>query len=251
MILGLVGACMLLGAQALEPKCVNYNTNRFEYEHNVIEKLIYLEQFKSENAKKMQVLEQQVQGCITNSHQTSATYVHWGKKTCPNVTGTTQVYTGQAAGGHSSHAGSGEYICLPSDPEYDQYNSVADTSRSLMYGAEYEIHSNPPAFNNLNQNDVACSVCLAGGKSTLMIPGRTSCYSGWTKEYQGYLMGEHYTHQGKGYVCMDKNAEPLHSSFADLNGALFYLVEGRCGTLKCPPYVEGREIACVVCSIRT
>ncbi|KAH3845135.1 hypothetical protein DPMN_087408 [Dreissena polymorpha] len=171
-------------------------------------------------------------------------------RTCPNVTGTTQVYTGQAAGGHYTHPGSGEYICLPSDPEYDQYNDVSDPTRSLMYGAEYETQSNP-AFSNLHQNDVPCAVCLARGKTTLMIPGRTTCYSGWSKEYQGYLMGELHSHHGKGYVCMDKYAEPLHSSVADLNGALFYMVEGRCGTLQCSPYVEGREIACVVCSFRS
>ncbi|KAH3825721.1 hypothetical protein DPMN_127602 [Dreissena polymorpha] len=81
-----------------------------------------------------------------------------------------------------------------------------------------------------------------------MIHGRTSCYSGWVKEYQCYLMGAHYTHHGKGYVCMDTNAEALHDSYADLNGALFYPVEGRCGTLNCPPYVEEGELACVVCS---
>ncbi|KAH3825826.1 hypothetical protein DPMN_127709 [Dreissena polymorpha] len=65
-----------------------------------------------------------------------------------------------------------------------------------------------------------------------MIPGRTSCYNRWTKEYQGYLMAEDYQHHGKGYGCMDRNAEALHSSFADLNGALFFNVEGRCGSLK-------------------
>ncbi|KAH3825714.1 hypothetical protein DPMN_127595 [Dreissena polymorpha] len=64
-------------------------------------------------------------------------------------------------------------------------------------------------------------------------------------------MGEYHSYQGKGYVCMDRNAEALHSSFVDLNGALFYNVEGRCGSLTCPPYIEGAEIACVVCSNTT
>ncbi|KAH3691031.1 hypothetical protein DPMN_193631 [Dreissena polymorpha] len=108
-------------------------------------------------------------------------------KTCPTLTGTTQVYTGQAAGEHYTHAGSGENICFPSDPEYDQYNDVADSLRSLMYGDEYETQSNP-AFSNLHQNDVLCAVCLAKGETTLMIPGRTTCYRGWSKEYQRYLM---------------------------------------------------------------
>ncbi|KAH3825723.1 hypothetical protein DPMN_127604 [Dreissena polymorpha] len=181
----------------------------------------------------------------------ASTYVHWGMKTCPNVTTTTMVYSGQAAGGHYQHTGSGEYICLPNDPEYDRYNQINDDYRSLMYGAEYETGHNPPALGDLYENDVPCSVCFARGKTTLMIPVRTSCYNGWTKEYQGYLMGEYHGSQGKGYVRMDKNAEALHSSYANLNGALFFNVEGRCGTLKCPPYIEGAELACVVCSKST
>ncbi|KAH3792984.1 hypothetical protein DPMN_146486 [Dreissena polymorpha] len=195
---------------------------------------------------------------LTNSTQSpvtprsSSTYVHWGMNTCPNVTATTMVYSGQAAGGHHLHTGSGEYICLPNDPEYDKYNQNNDENRSLMYGAEYETHApitNPPALSDLHDHDVPCSVCLARGKTTLMIPGRTSCYSGWTKEYQGYLMGEYHSYQGKGYVCMDKNAEALNGTDADLNGALLYFVEGRCGNLQCPQYLEGAELACVVCSI--
>ncbi|KAH3754464.1 hypothetical protein DPMN_189139 [Dreissena polymorpha] len=47
---------------------------------------------------------------------------------------------------------------------------------------------------------------------------------------------------------MDKFAESLDSSSADENGALFYPTEGRCGSLRCPPYIGGAELACVVCS---
>ncbi|KAH3825835.1 hypothetical protein DPMN_127718 [Dreissena polymorpha] len=161
------------------------------------------------------------------TQRSASTYIHWGMKTCPSVTATTMVYSGQAAGVHFTHSGSGEYICLPNDPEYDNYNKIHDNERSLMYGAEYEAKPNAPAFGDLNEYDVPCSVCLAHGKTTLMIPGRTSCYNGWTKEYQGYLMGEYHGFHGKGYVCMDKNAEALHSSYTNLNGALFYFVEGR------------------------
>ncbi|KAH3825805.1 hypothetical protein DPMN_127687 [Dreissena polymorpha] len=64
-------------------------------------------------------------------------------------------------------------------------------------------------------------------------------------------MGEYHGSQDKGYVRMDKNAEALHSSYANLKGALFYNVEGRCCTMKCPPYTEGAELACVVCSNST
>ena len=36
----------------------------------------------------------------------------------------------------------------------------------------------------------------------------------------------------------------------DQNGRLLYAVEASChaNSLPCPPYVQGREIACVVCT---
>lgn len=52
------------------------------------------------------------------------------------------------------------------------------------------------------------------------------------------------------YRCVDHNPESLPGGGnTDSNGYLFYMMEGRCGSLKCPPYVDGREIACAVCSL--
>ena len=79
--------------------------------------------------------------------------------------------------------------------------------------------------------------------------GRKTCYKGWKLEYQGYLMAGNYGHQaGSQYTCVDSHPDTLHGGKADKNGKLFYFVEARCGSLKCPPYVEGRELVCVVCS---
>ena len=50
------------------------------------------------------------------------------------------------------------------------------------------------------------------------------------------------------YVCVDKQAEVIPGGHADQDACSFYLVEGICGSLTCPPYVNGRELACVVCS---
>ena len=62
-------------------------------------------------------------------------------------------------------------------------------------------------------------------------------------------MAGHITHvAGTQYTCMDSHPDTLHGGRSDKNGYLFYPVEGRCGSLKCPPYVEGRELTCVVCS---
>lgn len=58
MIRGLIIVGFLLGGEVLgeEPAC--YAPNRFEYEHKVLEKLIYLEQSKADATVKLLHLEQ-------------------------------------------------------------------------------------------------------------------------------------------------------------------------------------------------
>ena len=50
------------------------------------------------------------------------------------------------------------------------------------------------------------------------------------------------------FECMDADPEVIQGGAANLDGALFYPVEGRCGSLPCPNYVNNREVTCVVCS---
>ncbi|XP_078703910.1 uncharacterized protein LOC144928979 [Branchiostoma floridae x Branchiostoma belcheri] len=106
-----------------------------------------------------------------------------------------------------------------------------------MYGAEYEIDTNAP-YNkaSLHEQDVPCSVCYSlSRRAQLMIPARKTCPEGWT-------------HHRTEFVCMDGEPEVLPGGEGNDNGALFYPVEARCGSLPCPPYVEGRELTCVVCT---
>ena len=62
------------------------------------------------------------------------------------------------------------------------------------------------------------------------------------------MAGRHLHAAGTKYTCVDSHPDTLHGGHIDKDGYLFYLVEARCGSLKCPPYVEGRELVCVVCS---
>lgn len=59
-----------------------------------------------------------------------------------------------------------------------------------------------------------------------------------------------YTHERAfNYVCMDQNPEALTGLQSNTNGALFYFVQGNCGTLgRCPPYIQAAELTCVVCT---
>ncbi|XP_062599192.1 uncharacterized protein LOC134260654 [Saccostrea cucullata] len=140
-------------------------------------------------------------------------------------------------------------LCLPRDPQWGSHNNWKDNFRGLLYGAEYKgVYSD--SVSHLVDHDVPCAVCeTIGEKPVIVIPARTSCYSGWKKEYSGYLMSGHHGYQaGSEYSCVDQYPQTVFGGSPRKNGYLFYLVEGRCGSLKCPPYRDGWEITCVVCS---
>lgn len=68
-------------------------------------------------------------------------------------------------------------------------------------------------------------------------------------EYHGYLKAGYYKHLADTtYNCIDEHSDTLHGGHADKDGRLLYHVEARCGSLKCPPYVAGRELVCAICS---
>ena len=178
------------------------------------------------------------------------TYVRWGRTTCPNVTGTELVYTGRAGGSYYNHkGGGGNYQCVTENPDNFDFGAGTQTL-SYMYGAEYEMHGNIPLANRpLTNHDVPCVVCyIAERETVLMIPGKYTCPRKWTREYYGYLMAEHHGHHRSTFECMDVDAETEISGVGDQNGALFYHVEPRCGSLPCPPYEQEKEMTCAVCT---
>ena len=186
-----------------------------------------------------------------------STYVRWGRKSCPGVNGTTLVYSGYAAGSLYSDTGAAaNHICLSPDPIWDHYTDAVD-ALARVYGVEYEFYGSVAdkprhtAFfgKRLDNQDAPCSVCQSPRTNVLMIPGRNACYKGWTLEYSGYLVAGHYNHPAATeYICLDKDPEFNDGGFTDDNGALLYLVEAVCGSLECPPYKNGRELTCAVCS---
>ena len=81
-----------------------------------------------------------------------------------------------------------------------------------------------------------------------MIPARIDCPANWTKEYDGALMTERYSHHRSMFECVDRAAEAVPGSSGNGNGALFYHVEARCNGMPCPPYDDEKELLCVVCT---
>ncbi|KAK3577112.1 hypothetical protein CHS0354_037145 [Potamilus streckersoni] len=182
------------------------------------------------------------------------TYVRWGRTVCPG-NGTELIYKGYMAGTEHRQSGNGpNNLCLPEDPTWAKYqDGTSDTDhRAHVYGTEYEMgHKSffSPFSPDLLNNDVPCAACRSTRSSSIMIPGRTNCYLGWTVEYSGYLVSMYYNHAGSTeYVCLDGDPESLDGGKTDLNGHMIYLADVICGALRCPPYVNGRELACVVCS---
>ena len=160
--------------------------------------------------------------------------------------------TGVMAGSWYHYSGGGSnYLCLPLNPIYERVTRGEQRSM-FIFGTEYEVYSQTNIFqnSNLHDNDAPCAVCHTESRgSHMMIPARNACPSGWTMEYKGYLMSEHYGHKGRTqFICVDGNAEATHGSHVDKNGALLYFVQGSCGSLPCPPYVQGYELTCVVCT---
>ena len=117
-----------------------------------------------------------------------------------------------------------------------------------MFGTEYEFFGTSPLASLLNQN-VPCAQCYVPTRTaTIMIPAKTQCPSGWTREYYGYLTSSHESHYRASYDCLDVNAEAVGSSSGNVNGAVLYYVVSTCVGLDCPPYENDRALSCVVCT---
>ena len=176
-------------------------------------------------------------------------YVRWGHDSCPTNTGAQLVYSGRAGGSLWSTRGGGTNPqCLPLDPNYLKY-TPGKQSYSYIYGAEYQQTNFIKA--NSQYADVPCAVCYVPTRTALyMIPAKYTCPTGWTTEYYGYLMAERSQadHRSSFFSCIDSSVTPVIGTQLAKYGLVFYPVEGRCGSLPCPPYEETKELTCAVCT---
>lgn len=258
------------GSQTDEPVC----TSRFDYDHKLLQKMLMME-IENNNLKDMvnelknmikdeQEATSQVQSTLhglvnrlqkietmTSLDGTGSTFIRWGRTQCPG-NGTELVYRGYAGGSHYKNGGGAStYVCLPEDPVWGVYED-AEQVAGTVWGAEYELYGRKMENffgKELLNHDVPCCVCRTKRASVVMIPGRNVCYEGWNLEYGGYLTSGYDGHIAPSdFVCVDKDPEIEQGGTTDVDGKLFYFVEARCGSLRCPPYVNGRELTCAVCS---
>ena len=148
-----------------------------------------------------------------------------------------------AALSSGKYGGPSNMLCLPVNPEL---SNLTFPDYSLIYGAEYE---GPGFKSDAHDEDVPCAVCRTPGKiSTLMLPGRRTCYTGWTMEYNGHIASGHFGETSSEYICVDSAPEYLASGQRNDNGHLLYITKSKCGALPCPPYKDNVALNCVVCS---
>ena len=174
-------------------------------------------------------------------------YTRWGRTTCPSMNGTELVYSGRAGGSwYSDKGGAANYLCMPANPQYSSY-APGVQGESYVYGVEYQTQTS--IERHLLDHNVPCAVCCVQDRGrVLMIPARRDCPDTWTKEYEGFLMSELRLHHRSMYECVDKDAESIHGSAGNTNGAVFYHVEASCNGMACPPYHPEKELRCVVCT---
>ncbi|XP_076449269.1 uncharacterized protein LOC143285742 [Babylonia areolata] len=169
-----------------------------------------------------------------------STFVRWGRKTC--TWNSQLVYEGVAGGSWYDHTGAAANpLCLTLAPQFD--DTDVPKYGGYVYGAEYEH------ILNHHDHDIPCSVCRAALSTTIMIPATSTCPTGWTTQYRGYMTSGYHQHKGASeYVCLDKEPEHASSGHVNQNGYLFYFTVTQCGSLPCPPYVHNKVVLCVVCS---
>ncbi len=173
-------------------------------------------------------------------------YTRWGKHTCRD--GAVLVYAGIMAGTHHRSSGGGvNRLCLPNDPQYTLPFINGVQNYSPLLPIEYQL-----TIKNIG-HDIPCAVCMVSTKNlVLMVPAKTSCPSGFTREYYGYIMAErvHEAHKRSMFECVDKDLDSVHGSqHLSYYGGLYGHVEAVCNALPCPPYNNYKELNCAVCTM--
>jgi len=176
-------------------------------------------------------------------------YIRWGHDQCPSTA--QLMYSERAGESYYNHPVSGSNPqCLPMDPNFFTPISINQGLRALMYGAEYETSTDSNShICGCHNFDVPCALCHVSNRIVVyMVPAKYTYPTGWTREYYGYLVVEHYSHKCTQYTCIDTAIKPVPVSSGNGIGMLFYFVEESCRSPLYLPYDNTRELSCAVCT---
>ena len=150
---------------------------------------------------------------------------------------------GSGGAKYDENGGGANHLCM----EYSTALSYDSTlpSNTHIYGAQYSY-----PVEGTGMHVIPCAVCYAQSKDTvLMIPGKASCPSTWTRKYYGYLMAEasYYSARHRSmYECVDAKQQSLAKSSW---GSVLYHVKTDCSTgLYCQSANANKQLNCVVCT---
>ena len=174
------------------------------------------------------------------------TYTRWGKSFCPKGAEITRVYSGRTGSSLSDNpGGAANYLCMPDDPEYTLPHRPGTQAFNLVHETKYES----PVVTSSGKLSVPCAVCYVSGRTAVVkIPAKTTCPSGWTAEYAGYLMSGNLGIRRTMYECVDGSMEVIEGSGSPGPSGQFWHVEASCNGLPCLPYDAEKELNCVVCT---
>ncbi|XP_053378323.1 short-chain collagen C4-like [Mercenaria mercenaria] len=167
------------------------------------------------------------------------TYIRWGRTICQPVNGTELLYSGYMVGDKWDQSGGGSNnLCIPEVPTWGQYVDGYNGGAEIR-GTEIESDatvSNLLFGKAVDNHDVPCAVCRSNRASHVMIPGRTTCYPGWTEEYRGYVVASKPTWASNSdYICLDSMMEFVAHGAGNDNEHVVRPAEVRCGSIPCPP----------------
>ena len=143
------------------------------------------------------------------------------------------------------------------DPQLG-YVNAGYQAYSPIVGIEYQGGIAPPFFSLENNNYASlldlsppCAVCHSSTRSAqMMFPAMMTCPTGWNFEYEGYLVSENKNNRRSSFICLDSAPQAIANSQGNQMGGHICAVEVQCGvSLPCPPYINGNEVPCVVCTM--
>ena len=147
---------------------------------------------------------------------------------------------------YTAQGGGSNLLCLRNDPifrEAEDENSYSH--RTQVHGAEYRYQLN----YDLNYHEIPCAICQVVRRSVLMMPGTNLCNEGWSTEYAGQISAAADDYQRSEFICLDDDAEPTHGSSPTIHyGVTLFSAETACGSLPCLPYLNAKDLLCVVCT---
>ncbi|XP_033119838.1 uncharacterized protein LOC117119129 [Anneissia japonica] len=188
------------------------------------------------------------------TYRGKVTYQHWGRESCSATA--ELVYKGVMAGGINKFLGGGvNYLCLPEQPSYGFTVPDIQVYMAPIGATVYRGLRNFSTMDHLHGYEAFCSVCLADQNAIFVMPAQSTCPSDWTLEYSGYLMGSRSNRKRTEFICVDVNSEGRDSTRNISSGlSEVFIAETHCdegttgGGLPCPPYKNGAELPCAVCT---